>query len=68
MLKLLQIFVYFLIYFDFLYFFNFSTLGPGTMLIASGPESCEEPRIRYVRCSGFNPVREKNNLEKISIT
>ena len=31
--------------------FVFSILGPGTMLIASGPEFCEERRIRCVRSS-----------------
>ena len=61
------IFIFFCI-FEIADFLDFSILGPGTMLIASGPEFCEERRIRYVRCSYFDPVREKNNLEKISIT
>ena len=51
-------------FFDFFDLFHFSTLGPGTMLIASGPEFCEERRIRYVRCSYFDPVREKKYSRK----
>ena len=37
--------------FEIFVFFDCSTLGPGTMLIASGPEFCEERRIRFVRSS-----------------
>ena len=52
--------------FEMLMCFHFSTLGPGTMLIASGPEFCEERRIRCVRCSYFDPVREKKRFSKKS--
>ena len=46
-------------------FFRF--LGPGTMLIASGPEFCEERRICYVRSSYLDHVQEEIFFQKIAL-
>ena len=46
----------FLVFLKYRMFLDFPILGPGTMLIASGPKFCEERRIRCVRSSLYDPV------------
>ena len=60
----------FFVFFELLFFFDFffRILGPGTMLLRSGPGFCEERRIRYVRCSYLDPVQEELVFKKITMT